>query len=198
MTKHKDKSLTGYKQGDTIEADSYKYLLDLKELDKLTLKELLDKGIADAKNFSKNMSQEIANKIFASKNPLKEQPTLDKVAGRIYALGDGEYGIQADYIEELWYFTRRILWGGSTYQGGHVFFKSKEALEQYWNERRAVDYSKMNLQELLEELEDVARHVDLDTWGINDWNMFLRSKGAIFDCIQVLLPEDYDVPVGKS
>jgi len=169
----------------------YKYLLDLKALDKLSEDELLDKALKDWKNFRENMNQKIADEILNSDDPLKYQSRLAKVTGHLFKIESG-YGIRGDYLEELWYYTRRVLWGGDKWQGGSIMFTSKEGLSKYWEHRYAVNYSKMDFKEIMDKLYDVAKHIDVDMFGefgINDWANFLRIKGlmAKFSCFSYLL-----------
>lgn len=166
----------------------YEYILDLKALDKLSEDELLDKALNDWSIFYNNINQELVDKIFNSDDPLKFQSRINGIAGHVLKTETG-YAIRGDCLEELWYYTRRVLWGGKVWLGGVVLISPKEAHTQYWTERYAADYSKMNLKEVLDELYDIAKHIDVDTFGefgINDWGNFLNNKVDIFYRIQEL------------
>lgn len=166
----------------------YKYLLDLKTLTKLSEDELLDKALMDWKNFKENMNQEIADEILSSDDPLKSQSRLKKVSSHLFKTETG-YGIRGYYLEELWYYTRRALWNGKIWRGGSIMFTSKEGLDQYWSRKYTANYSNMNLKEVMDELHDVAIHIDVDAWGefgINDWSNFLSNNLDIFLRIQEL------------
>jgi|GEM_PF-4536663 len=172
--------------GDDIKP--YKYLLDLKTLAKLNEDELLDKALKDWKNFRGNMNREIADEILSSNDPLKSQSRLKKVSGHLFKTETG-HGIRGDYLEELWYYTRRVLWNGKTWRGGSIMFTSREGLDQYWAHKYSANYDEMNLKEIMNELHDIAMHIDVDTWGefgINDWSNFLSNKLDIFLRIQEL------------